>query len=138
MAAEHDAPPAGRYGRSADERADRKLKIAAWVLGAALVGFVGWAGVHYVTKSDVTGQLLRSQTVSDTSVQAVVEVRKDADAVGVCTLYSLGADGREVGRRDVTFDRRAENYTERITMRTTEHAAATQLEGCRTASGHTR
>ncbi len=34
--------PAGRYGRSSDERADRKLKVAAVVLGAALLALVGY------------------------------------------------------------------------------------------------
>ncbi|MFF4156458.1 DUF4307 domain-containing protein [Streptomyces sp. NPDC001678] len=134
MAAERDALPEGRYGRSADERADRKLKIVGAVLGAALLGFVGWAGVHYITSSEVTGQLTRSQTVSDSAVQAVVEVRKEKDAVAVCTLRSLGADGSEVARKDVTFDRREEHFAQRVEIRTTAHAAATELEGCRTAS----
>ncbi|MEU1312118.1 DUF4307 domain-containing protein [Streptomyces cinnamoneus] len=135
MAAEREAAvPEGRYGRSADERADRKLKIVGGVLLAALLGFVGWAGVHYVTKSDVSGQLVRSKTVSDDTVQAVLEIRKDKDATGVCTLRSLGEDGGEVGRKDVTLDRREDHFTQLVTFRTVERATATELEGCRTAS----
>ncbi|GAA3047877.1 hypothetical protein FHS39_000612 [Streptomyces olivoverticillatus] len=133
MAAEGEALPEGRYGRSADERADRKLKIVGGVLGAALLGFVGWAGVHYLTKSDVSGQLIRSRTVSASAVQAVLEVRKEKDAVGVCTLRSLGEDGSEVARKDVTLDRREAHFTELVTIRTTQRASATELEGCRTA-----
>ncbi len=134
MAAEQGTPPEGRYGRSADARADRKLKIVGAVLGAALLAFVGWAGVHYVTKTDVSGQLVRSRTISDSAVQGVLEIRKEKDAVAVCTLFSLGADGSEVARKDVTFDRRETHFTAPVTIRTTAHAAATQLEGCRTAS----
>ncbi|GHC66983.1 DUF4307 domain-containing protein [Streptomyces cinnamoneus] len=135
MAAEREAAvPEGRYGRSADERADRKLKIVGGVLLAALLGFVGWAGVHYVTKSDVSGQLVRSKTVSDDTVQAVLEIRKEKDATGVCTLRSLGEDGGEVARKDVTLDRREDHFTQLVTFRTIGRATATELEGCRTTS----
>ncbi|MBT2386965.1 DUF4307 domain-containing protein [Streptomyces sp. ISL-11] len=134
MAAAREGLPEGRYGRSADERADRKLKIVGAVLGAGLLGVIAWSGVHYITKTDVSGQLVRSRTVSDDSVQAVLEIRKEKDAAGVCTLRSLGSDGSEVARKDVTFDRREEHFTELVTLRTTGHAAATELEGCRAAS----
>ncbi|MGK5732543.1 DUF4307 domain-containing protein [Streptomyces sp. URMC 124] len=135
MAAAREGVPDGRYGRSADARADRKLKIVGGVLGAGLLGVIAWSGIHYITQSEVTGQLLRSKPVSETSVQVVLEIRKDKDKAGVCTVRSLGSDGSEVGRKDFTFDRREDHFTERVTLRTTRHAAATKLEGCRAASG---
>ncbi|MEU8551959.1 DUF4307 domain-containing protein [Streptomyces roseoverticillatus] len=135
MTAAREGLPDGRYGRSADARADRKLKIVGAVLGAGLLGVVAWSGIHYITKTDVTGQLLRSKPVSDDTVQAVVEIRKGKDQTGVCTLRSLGADGSEVGRKDVTLDRREEHFTEFVVMRTTQHAAATELESCRATPG---
>ncbi|MEW2032594.1 DUF4307 domain-containing protein [Streptomyces roseifaciens] len=135
MAAAREGLPGGRYGRSADARADRKLKIVGAVLGAGLLGVVAWSGVHYITTTDVTGQLLRSKPVSDDTVEAVIEVRKDKDRTAVCTLRSLGANGAEVGRKDVTLDRREEHFTETVVLRTTAHAAATDLEGCRSVSG---
>ncbi|MFI1801779.1 DUF4307 domain-containing protein [Streptomyces sp. NPDC020379] len=130
MAAAREGLPDGRYGRSADRRADRQLKIVGTVLGVALAGLLIWFGVHYVTKTDVSAQLIRSKPMSDTTVQAVLEVRKGKNDVGVCTLRSLGSDGSEVGRMDVRMDRKEEHFTERVTMRTTQHAAATELEGC--------
>ncbi|WP_171164006.1 DUF4307 domain-containing protein [Streptomyces sp. I05A-00742] len=133
MAAQREALPDGRYGRSAEERANRKLKIIGGTLGVALLGFVAWAGVHYVTKSDVSGQLVRFKTVSPTSVQAVLEIRKEKGDTGVCTVRSLGEDGAEVARKDVTVDRRETHFTELVTLRTTARARTTQLEGCRTA-----
>ncbi|EME98932.1 hypothetical protein H340_19093 [Streptomyces mobaraensis NBRC 13819 = DSM 40847] len=132
MAAQREALPEGRYGRSADERANRKLKIVGGALFAVLLAFVAWAGVHYVTKSDVSGQLIRSKKVSDTSVQAVIEVRKEKNDSGVCTLRSLGEDGSEVARKDVSLDRRETHFTEFVTLRTTAPARITELEGCRT------
>ncbi|MEX2986056.1 DUF4307 domain-containing protein [Streptomyces sp. C36] len=132
MAADRGALPEGRYGRSADERADRKLKIVGAVLGAAMLTFIGWAAVHYITKSDGSTQLIRSKTISDDTVQAVLEIRKDENAVAVCTLRSLGAEGGEVGRKDFRFDKAETHFTERVTLRTTAHAAATELKGCRT------
>ncbi|MEU5428823.1 DUF4307 domain-containing protein [Streptomyces olivoreticuli] len=134
MAAAREGLPDGRYGRSADQRADRKLKIVAAVLGVALAGVLVWFGVHYLTKTDVSAQLIRSKPMTDTSVQAVLEVRKNKGDTGVCTLRSLGSDGSEVGRVDVTLDRREDHFTERVTFRTTRHAAATELEGCTTTS----
>ncbi|GAA2915818.1 DUF4307 domain-containing protein [Streptomyces thioluteus] len=132
MAAQREALPEGRYGRSADERADRKLKIIGGVLGAVLLGFVGWSAVHYITTSDVSGQLIRSKTVSDTSVQAVLEIRKGKGDKAVCTLRSRANDGSEVSRLDVTLDRPEEHFTEFVTLRTTARARFTDLEGCRT------
>ncbi|MFI8938317.1 DUF4307 domain-containing protein [Streptomyces syringium] len=134
MAAVRDGLPEGRYGRTADERADRKLKIVGAVLGTALLGLVGWFGVHYVTKTDVSGELVRSKSMSDTTVQAVLEVRKEKNATAVCTLRSLAGDGSETGRKDVRFDRRETHFTELVTLRTTQWAAATKLEGCTVVS----
>ncbi|GAA0392354.1 DUF4307 domain-containing protein [Streptomyces luteireticuli] len=133
MAAQREALPEGRYGRSADERADRKLKIVGGVLGAVLLALVGWMAVHYITKSsEVNAQLIRSKTMSDTSVQAVIEVRKGKDEKAVCTLRSRAYDGSEVSRLDVPLDRAEEHFTERVTLRTTARARFTDLEGCRT------
>ncbi|MCC3771885.1 DUF4307 domain-containing protein [Streptomyces sp. UNOC14_S4] len=132
MAAAREGLPEGRYGRSADQRADRNLKIVGAVLGVALAGVLVWFGVHYATKADVSAELIRSKPMSETTVQAVLEVRKDKDATGTCTLRALGGDGSEVGRMDVRLDRKEEHFTERVTMRTTQHAASTKLEGCTT------
>ncbi|MGW1071463.1 DUF4307 domain-containing protein [Streptomyces sp. NPDC002537] len=134
MAAAREELPDGRYGRSADQRADRQLKIVATVLGTALAGLLVWFGVHYLTKTDVSAELTRFKPTSDTTVQAVLEVRKNKADTGVCTLRSLGRDGSEVGRVDVTLDRREAHFTELVTFRTTQYAFATKLEGCTTTS----
>ncbi|GAA0457973.1 DUF4307 domain-containing protein [Streptomyces stramineus] len=134
MAAAREGLPEGRYGRSADERADRKLKIIGAVLGAGLLGVIAWSGIHYITATEVSGQLIRSKTISDDTVQMVLEVRKEKNVTAVCTVRSLGADGAEVARKDVRFDRPDGHFTELITVRTTRRAADAKLEGCTTAS----
>ncbi len=136
MSAVREELPAGRYGRSADRRADRKLKVIGAVLGAALVGVVVWLGVHHITSSDVTGELIRSKVVSDTSAQAVLEVRKDRDQTAVCTVRSLDVDHVEVGRKDVTLNEREDHLTTLVKIRTTGPATASELVGCKaTTSG---
>ncbi|MCD9142693.1 DUF4307 domain-containing protein [Streptomyces albireticuli] len=134
MAAVREGLPEGRYGRSADERADRKLKVVGAVLGACLLGVIGWSAVHYITSSDVTGQLIRSKPVSDDTVEAVLEIRKDKDATAICTVRSLGEDGGEVARKDITLDRREGHFTQLVTLHTTRRASATALEGCTSSS----
>ncbi|MFD5042091.1 DUF4307 domain-containing protein [Streptomyces sp. NPDC058377] len=133
MAAVREALPEGRYGRSQDERADRKLKIIGSVLGVAFLAVIGWFGYAYVAGTDVSAELIKSRIVSDSRAEAHLEVRKDQDADGHCTLRALSEDGGEVGRADFRFDERSERIDEVVTLRTTARATAVELKGC--ASG---
>ncbi|MFD7921562.1 DUF4307 domain-containing protein [Streptomyces sp. NPDC059740] len=128
-------PPAGRYGRTADERKDRTLKIVGSVLGAVLLVVVAWAGVSYITGQKLSGRLITYQVLSDRAVTVHLEVVKDADATGVCTLRSMAEDNTEVGRKDVPIrQRHTKQVNTTVTIRTTAHATNAELQGC-TASG---
>ncbi|MDG4857770.1 DUF4307 domain-containing protein [Streptomyces sp. T-3] len=131
MSAVREQVPEGRYGRSADEQADRKLKIVGAVLGVLLLAVVGWIGYDYVSgKSAFSGELIKSKVISDSAVEVHLEIRKDTDASGVCTLRALARSGAEVGRKDVTFEQRSARVDEVVTVRTTEKATAAELIGC--------
>ncbi len=134
MAAVREGLPEGRYGRSADQRADRKLKIIGAVFGVALLGVVGWSGASYIAGQDLSGRVITWDAVSDHAVKVHLEVVKDADAKGVCTLRSQSADGAEVGRKDVAVDQRTEQVDTEVTLRTTKRATNAVLVGC-TAAG---
>ncbi|MEU9124023.1 DUF4307 domain-containing protein [Streptomyces sp. NPDC048506] len=134
MAAVREGLPEGRYGRSADQRADRKLKIIGAVLGVALLGVVGWSGVSYIAGQDLSGRVITWDAVSDHAVKVHLEVVKDTDDTGVCTLRSQADDGSEVGRKDVTIDQRTDQVDTEVTVRTTKRATNAVLVGC-TASG---
>ncbi|WP_030800954.1 DUF4307 domain-containing protein [Streptomyces sp. NRRL S-337] len=134
MAAVREGLPDGRYGRSADQRADRKLKIIGAVLGAGLLGVVGWAGVAYISGQDLSGRVISWDAVSDHAVKVHLEVVKGADDKGVCTLRSQAADGSEVGRKDVTIDRRTGQVDTEVTVRTTKRATNAVLVGCTSSS----
>ncbi|NEA50998.1 DUF4307 domain-containing protein [Streptomyces sp. SID10815] len=121
--------PEGRYGRSSDERADRKLRIAAAVLGAVVLALIGYFAYHYVAKSEISAQVVSFQT-SDASVQIHLEVHKDADARGYCTVRSQSADGAEVGRADFRFDEHAKQVDKVVTLRTTSRGTTGELLGC--------
>ncbi|MFQ6147248.1 DUF4307 domain-containing protein [Streptomyces seoulensis] len=121
--------PEGRYGRSSDERADRKLRIAAAVLGAVVLALIGYFAYHYVAKSEISAQVVSFQT-SDASVQVHLEVHKDADARGYCTVRSQSADGAEVGRADFRFDEHAKQVDKVVTLRTTSRGTTGELLGC--------
>ncbi|MEU6989670.1 DUF4307 domain-containing protein [Streptomyces sp. NPDC046465] len=124
--------PEGRYGRSrtADEAADRKLKIIGAVLGVLLLGMVGWFGYDYIDGTKVSGEVIKFDVVSDHAVEAHLEVRKDSDARGYCTLRSQAESGAEVGRADFRFDQRTDRIDQTVTLRTTGKATNVELLGC--------
>ncbi|GAA2242412.1 membrane protein [Streptomyces ruber] len=122
--------PEGRYGRSADARTDRTLRIVGSVLGACLVLLVGWFGFHYVAGSEISAEVIKFE-LSDDSVAVHLEVHKDAGASGYCTLRSQSADGAEVGRADFRFDGDATRIDEVVTLRTTSPGTTAELVGCR-------
>lgn len=132
MATDRAEPPAGRYGHAGrdDGRSGRRLKIVGAVLGAALLGFVGWTGWSYVTGQEVSGQLTGFTVVSDTEVTANIAVRKPAGTVGVCTVRSQAEDGLEVGRADFRFEEDADSVHRSVTLKTTERATSAELIGC--------
>ncbi|MFH9073469.1 DUF4307 domain-containing protein [Streptomyces alboflavus] len=122
--------PEDRYGRSADARADRKLKIVGSVLGVLLLGVVGWFGYDSISGTKLSGEMIKFDVVSDQAVEVHLEVRKDADANGYCTLRSQAEDGSEVGRADFRFDQDKGRVDKTVTLRTTERATSAELVGC--------
>lgn len=128
--------PQGRYGRSGDERADRRLKAVGAVLGAAFLALIAWFGVSYVTGTKVSGELIKFEIVSDREVAVHLEVRKDEGVTGVCTVNTLAEDGGDVGRADFTFDGPRGRIDEVVAVRTTGRATSAQLVGCTAAGGN--
>ena len=123
--------PEGRYGRSSDERADRKLKIAGTVLGALLLALIGYFAYHYVGQNKISGEVITFEPHKD-SVQIHLEVRKDSGTSGYCTIRSQAADGTEVGRADFRFTGSATRIDRVLTLRTTAPGTTAELLGCHT------
>lgn len=123
--------PEGRYGPSADERTDRKLKIAGAALGVALLLLVGWFGFHYIVGTKISAEVITFSS-SDTAVKVHLEVRKDTDTSGYCTVRSQAKSGAEVGRADFRFDERASRIDKVVTLRTTSRGTTAELLGCHT------
>jgi hypothetical protein len=121
--------PESRYGRSSDERADRRLKAIGAVLGALLLALVGYFAYYYVGKNEISGEVITFEPSKD-SVRVHLEVRKDADAGGYCTVRSQGEDGAEVGRADFRFDGDATRIDKVVTLRTTSPGTTAELLGC--------
>jgi Domain of unknown function (DUF4307) len=124
------APPEGRYGPGADARADRRLRIAAVVLGVLATAGIGWYGWAYVTGTDVSGRVVAFKVVSDQSVEIHLEVRKDPGAVAVCTVRSEDADHNEVGRKDVRLAQHGRQVDTVVTLRTTGRGQTGELVEC--------
>jgi hypothetical protein len=134
------APPKGRYGpgdrrfgQDADARADRKLRIAAIVLGVLTAAGIGWYGYHTIADSGVTGQVVAFKVVSDQAVEIHLEVHKDAGTVAVCTVRSEDTDHGEVGRKDVRLAQHAKQVDTVVTVRTTARGTTGELVSCGTA-----
>jgi hypothetical protein len=130
MRAVRTATPEGRYGRTDEQRTDRRLRIVGSVLGVALLGLVAWIGFGYVGGKDISAELIKFDIVSDARAEAHLEVRKDGGADGFCTVRALGEDGSEVGRKEVRFGPGADRIDELVTMRTRARATAVELTGC--------
>ncbi|MFD0338916.1 DUF4307 domain-containing protein [Streptomyces sp. NPDC127117] len=135
MTAVPETLPENRYGRSADQRADRKLKIIGSVLGVVLLGVVGWIGYDYVTGQGISAEVIKRQVVSDQRVDIHLEVRKDKDAKGYCTLRAQHEDGSDVARKDFRFDERTDRIDRVLSLRTTARATSVELLGCTTDGG---
>ncbi|MFF0472474.1 DUF4307 domain-containing protein [Streptomyces sp. NPDC004284] len=130
MSAAREQLPEGRYGRTADERADRKLRITGAVLGVLFLGVMGWFGWHYVVDNKISAELIKFDVVSADEVQVHLEIRKDEGVKGVCTLRSRSEDGSEVARKDVRVDDDAARVDRVFSLRTTARATSAELIGC--------
>jgi hypothetical protein len=129
MSASTTRLPEGRYGRSSDESADRKLKIAGAILGALLLALIGYFAWHYVAKNEISAEVITFEQHKD-SVQVHLEVRKDAGASGYCTIRSQAENGAEVGRADFRFSGDATRIDKVVTLRTTSPGTTAELLGC--------
>jgi hypothetical protein len=116
--------PEGRYGRSSDERADHKLRIAGAVLGALLLALIGYFASHYVVQNKISAEVITFDS-QKAAVQVHLEVRKDSGTSGYCTIRSQAADGSEVGRADFRF-----GGDKVVTLRTTAPGTTAELLGC--------
>ncbi|MFJ2115890.1 DUF4307 domain-containing protein, partial [Streptomyces sp. NPDC087850] len=127
MAVVREQLPPGRYGDAEDRRKDQRLKVLARVLTVVLAVVLGWYGYHYVVDRGVSGELIKFKRISATEVEAHLEIRKDRDATGSCTLRSLAESAAEVGRKDVRFPAGETRIDTVVTIRTTESATSTEL-----------
>lgn len=121
--------PEGRYGRSSDERADHKLRIAGAVLGTLVLLLIGYFAYHYVGQNKISGEVIAFDA-KKTAVQVHLEVRKDSGTSGYCTVRSQAADGSEVGRADFRFSGDATRIDRLVTLRTTSPGTTAELLGC--------
>ncbi|GGO52098.1 membrane protein [Streptomyces daqingensis] len=136
-------PPAGRYGSTGtaaerDARTDRRLKAVGAVLGVLGLAVLAWIGAGYISSQKVSGEMIKFKVVSGRTVEVHVEVRKDAETEGVCTLRALSSDGAEVGRKDVPFAAGEDRVDTVASVRTTTRATSAELMGCepRGTEGH--
>ncbi|MDX3777102.1 DUF4307 domain-containing protein [Streptomyces europaeiscabiei] len=121
--------PEGRYGRSADERADRKLKVIGRVLGAALLVLIGWFAYHYVAGNKISVEIYTFD-ISANSVKVHLRGDKDAGVDGYCTVRSQAENGAEVGRADFRFAAGTTDIDKVVTLKTTSRSTTAELLGC--------
>ncbi|MFF3329139.1 DUF4307 domain-containing protein [Streptomyces sp. NPDC002888] len=121
--------PEGRYGRSSDERADRRLRITGAVLGAALLALIGYFAYHYVGQNKISAEVITFEA-SGTAVEVHLEVHKDSDTSGYCTIRSQAGNGAEVGRADFRFSGADTRIDKVVTLRTTSKGTTAELLGC--------
>ncbi|RKE20889.1 DUF4307 domain-containing protein [Streptomyces sp. TLI_171] len=123
--------PAGRYSRTDDRAADRRLRVAAVVCGVLFLGLITWLGGSYLLReTTMNGAVPTFQTVSDTEVQLQLSVRKSEGTAGVCTVRSQGEDGAVVGQSDFQVPAAGSSYDKVVTLRTIARGTTAELLGC--------
>jgi len=122
--------PKDRYGRSADERADHRLKILGAVLGVLALAGLGWHRYHSVAHQRLSAELITYKQVSASEIQVRIEGHKGKGVTGSCTVDAVNTDHDEVGRKTVRYDGRATDIDSTITLHTTGPATSTELVGC--------
>ncbi|GAA4903248.1 DUF4307 domain-containing protein [Streptomyces coeruleoprunus] len=130
MTAAGEQLPEGRYGRSAEERTDRRLTIVGSVLGVLMLAFIGWLGWDYIASQKLSGEIIKFDVAAEDRLDVHLEIRKDAGMKGYCTVRALTADRAEVGRKDFRFDEAEARVDRVVSLRTTDRAANAELLGC--------
>ncbi|MCX5211054.1 DUF4307 domain-containing protein [Kitasatospora sp. NBC_00240] len=124
-------PPAGRYGRTGDREADRRLKAVGAACAVVLLGLVTWFGVSYLLRETAMNGLVPTfQAVSDSEMQIHLQVSKNNGTAGACTVRSQAADGTVVGQSDFPVPAAGSDYDAVLTLRTTARGTTAQLLGC--------
>ncbi|MDI5966887.1 DUF4307 domain-containing protein [Streptomyces sp. SL13] len=130
MTAVREKPPQGRYGRSADAAADRRLRGLAWVCGALMLIALVAGGWMYTRGDSVNADVVSFKVVSASEVRAQLQVYKQTDQTVQCTVRSLAVDQSEVGRKAVTVGAHGSTVDTVVTIRTTGRATDAELVGC--------
>lgn len=108
------------------------------MLGVALLGVVGWIGYDYVSGQGISAEVIKFKVVSDDRVEVHLEVRKDRDAKGYCTIRSQSEDGSDVARKDFRFDEDTDRIDRVLSLRTTSRGTSAELLGCTDDNGASR
>ena len=123
------ALPAGRYGMDLAEKDRRihKVYLAVVVLAVLLMG--GLTAV-YVMGSPVNGEVETFQVVSSSEVQIHLQVTKNADQDGSCTVRSRDANGDVVGQTTVTVPKALSTWDTIVSLKTTSLGTTGELVSC--------
>jgi hypothetical protein len=120
-----------RYGRSAEQRTDRRLMILGGVLGAGFLAMVGWFGYDYIAGEKISAEVIKFDVASASEVQIHLEIRKGADTTGTCTVRSRSEDGAEVGRVDIPVTATGDTRVDTVaSIRTTKQGTTAELVQC--------
>ncbi len=124
-------PPEGRYGRSGDREADRRLKAVGAVCAVLLLVVVAWFGGSYLMReTKMNGLVPAFEAVSDSEMQIHLQVSKSDGTAGTCTVRSQSEDGAVVGQYDFPVPAAGDDYDAVLTLRTTARGTTAQLLGC--------
>ncbi|WP_052069463.1 DUF4307 domain-containing protein [Streptacidiphilus albus] len=123
------ALPTGRYGMDLAEK-DRRIHrvyLAVVVLAVLLMGALT---AVYVMGSPVNGEVETFQVVSASEVQIHLQVTKNADQDGSCTVRSRDANGNVVGQTTVNVPKALSTWDTIVNLRTTSLGTTGELVSC--------
>ena len=121
-----------RYGRRpASPRRRRAAVAAVGAVAVAGLAWVVWAGAGLAQRETVTHQVVGFSAPTDTEVDLVFQVTKDAGSTARCDVRALAADFTTVGWLTVDVGPAQRDVVQQeVAIRTQQRAVSAEVMGC--------
>ena len=120
-----------RYGRRPPLTRWQRIALTAAGLALLVLAVLAVFLIWQTGQPEARARLLAYQVVSDTAVEARIEVTKPADRDAVCDVIARGDDTSIVGRASTDITEERSRVVVDVVVVTTGRAVLADVDGCR-------